>query len=916
MPTLPSPASPPPALVEPDEEDLHTVPFPQPCPLWLSDTPPPLLGTLPPEDNILSTSPPELETRAGRENFVASLPAAVKGPLNKPYGKPHRNISFVGETCFRHVIPHLVTSGFMDHNSTTKLTILSRPVWHFRNLLREYMHLDTAAIRGYTLYKDSASETTLNTQRIRLSSAALLQQGCNMEKLVRHIAGPHLATHRNVSRILAKLTPSCTPKHLAELKRTFTHGAPKYTNASNTEANLLKYYHYGNHSSVDQNPDVFQKVLVKDSRRGHVIILDDRLFQFIPNTHLTPQGLVDIDNPWKKPRAIFDSTFRPDEFSMAINDWTTKTTEPDVTYPGSFVRFLQWLWNLRITYPTQPIYLGDDDVTGAFRLIKLNPGVVGMHMYRFNGHLIAATGQTFGDSFSPANFEPAAICRQSHARWLWVHRKNDILQRANSHVQKLEFRVDPTDSRPFSQANKDKHNPGVLDAHHNRLPPTYPMQVDDCLYADVQEHFPRTAAASVVALEDVFDGHHPYQDAPLSLEKLDPIHTEQRVLLGHYPDTRSMMVRLSPRRLAKITAFLECEGWLLPNHQATLRSIATVTGLLDSASEYFPWGRAQLLVIYGLLRNTIIHFSHRTTRQSRLRDKLKYTTRRMPKDMAYRLRFLKEKYVAQAMWNVKTPIAIPEDVRRSLVTIYKYMKTNQPWEQPIGHIVERTPWSTSTSDASTKAIGVSIPAIRAWCLLPYSAELCSRIEAKKVHINSLEFIGLLLAYIMVLERYNADPSQFPPHPILRALGDNKAANAWWSKMSTASTAGRNLLKLYAEYQLLAPLCSVPKHIKGVDNVVADTISRPHELWHPHLTTIHNVPYSTLVQQVCRHYKGKRRWDLFLVSAELASLLSSLLSSDLITERPRKPKTSGQFVPAASISSSGFQPEACSRFSFL
>ena len=92
MPTLPSPASPPPALVEPDEEDLHTVPFPQPCPLWLSDTPPPLLGTLPPEDNILSTSPPELETRAGRENFVASLPAAVKGPLNKPYGKPHRNM--------------------------------------------------------------------------------------------------------------------------------------------------------------------------------------------------------------------------------------------------------------------------------------------------------------------------------------------------------------------------------------------------------------------------------------------------------------------------------------------------------------------------------------------------------------------------------------------------------------------------------------------------------------------------------------------------------------------------------------------------------------------------------------------------------------------------------------------------------
>ena len=54
-------------------------------------------------------------------------------------------------------------------------------------------------------------------------------------------------------------------------------------------------------------------------------------------------------------------------------------------------------------------------------------------------------------------------------------------------------------------------------------------------------------------------------------------------------------------------------------------------------------------------------------------------------------------------------------------------------------------------------------------------------------------------------------------------------------MGTASHMGQNLLKLYAEYQLLAPVCSVTEHIKGENNVVADAISRPDQLFSPPLT---------------------------------------------------------------------------------
>ena len=43
----------------------------------------------------------------------------------------------------------------------------------------------------------------------------------------------------------------------------------------------------------------FKKVIVKDNKRGNILMFDKRVLWFIPNLHLTPQAMVDIDNKWK-----------------------------------------------------------------------------------------------------------------------------------------------------------------------------------------------------------------------------------------------------------------------------------------------------------------------------------------------------------------------------------------------------------------------------------------------------------------------------------------------------------------------------------------------------------------------------------------------------------------------------------------
>ncbi|KAG7373099.1 hypothetical protein IV203_033823 [Nitzschia inconspicua] len=51
--------------------------------------------------------------------------------------------------------------------------------------------------------------------------------------------------------------------------------------------------------------------------------------------------------------------------------------------------------------------------------------------------------------------------------------------------------------------------------------------------------------------------------------------------------------------------FLKQEKWFQPR-MAKLVEIATVIGMIDSAAEFFPWARVQVLVLRDLLRGYIL----------------------------------------------------------------------------------------------------------------------------------------------------------------------------------------------------------------------------------------------------------------------------------------------------------------------
>ena len=135
--------------------------------------------------------------------------------------------------------------------------------------------------------------------------------------------------------------------------------------------------------------------------------------------HLTPQGVVDLNTVHKNPRPIFDSTFRPYPWCSAINDRTSKDNEPRLTFASAELGFMTWLYNLRITYPDVEIYIADDDVSGAFRLMKYHPNLMALHTSIQAGYAVVNTGGTFGDNTSPSNFDPIGLARRIRASALW-----------------------------------------------------------------------------------------------------------------------------------------------------------------------------------------------------------------------------------------------------------------------------------------------------------------------------------------------------------------------------------------------------------------------------------------------------------------------------------------------------------------
>jgi hypothetical protein len=837
--------------------------------------------------------------RREREFFVENnLPSRIRAMLDQPFGKENLEQCFSAEPCLRHVLLPLVKSTYLDQANWTALQVAYRPASTLASLLKEYTSIDFRPLQGYP---KSWKNNEIDQNRVRMATSALLHFEGDAAALVRWIGGPHTGAHRDVPATIKYLEGKINPSTLADLERIFLHGIPSQCNASATEANFQVYLAYGNHNSVDEDKEKTYKSLLKDHSRGYCLAFDERILHFVLNCHITPGGLVNLDHQFKPVRPIFDSSFRPQHWCHGINDWTSKTSEPAIQFADSFMKFLTWIYNLRITYPNREIYPIDDDVSGAFRHAKYHPNVVAMHSYLRSGYLAMATGGTFGDNTTPGNWEAIALGRQQLAQFLW--KDPETLNTADPFMPKLT--VSPAPSATvvalFTPADADAYNQGVLDEAGNRRPPQYDHHVDDNLYADVEEHVHQTVASSMLSLFNILgqptDNRVPN---PFSEEKFENELTHTRKTVGYHIDTRRLTIGLLPYKRTRAIELLA--SWL-QQKDFNLLEIAALHGVLESLTRFNRWGRSWFFALQNALRHELNRRYYIVKRIYEKKDNGEVLKHQLPTNLHHRIQSIIAQEKAKLLWNSRYRMTLTNNVSVCLQVIHDYLvDETRAWEESIGFIIKRQPHAITIGDASKLGGGAHCDNLEYWFDLIWSPTVRHGVTNLKstdlgfVHINCLEFIVVIIQLAAVIVRLRTlsseqcarfFPNGIPAQPVCQCLTDNIASMAWVNKVTTKSLQGQNLIGIYAEILHHSNIGVNSEHIRGILNTRADDISRP---------ISPNLSLAVRHEQIFLKHNCLRTWDFFLPNPELLQLLYSALFTKPSPVPPKVPKNLGRFVP--------------------
>lgn len=324
-------------------------------------------------------------------------------------------------------------------------------------------------------------------------------------------------------------------------------------NASSTHQNFLDFFRYGNHSSIKKDIGKTMKVMNKEDKNQYLILLPSWIARFIRHLHLTPQGL--LVKPGKNDRLIWDGSFIPNWQATCINMMLSQKTEPNIIYGETFMRLLETIWNLRISYPVSDILLFDDDINGAFRHCKYHPDVVSAFAFIIAQFLFIPLGGTFGSITSPENFDPIARARIHLAEFLSDRR--DLLSKYKHIIDKIKFSDEPKSDTKFVPAVKDAIHKGVKDLKKTK----YNMFVDDSLFVQIRELIKHAMAASIEALFIIlgFPETEKRQN-PLSLDKyFESVCSYERIQLGMNVNTRMMSVGLTEKK--RLSMLDELSHW-------------------------------------------------------------------------------------------------------------------------------------------------------------------------------------------------------------------------------------------------------------------------------------------------------------------------------------------------------------------
>lgn len=831
---------------------------------WLIDCQIPLLRMLGAVDEAttdrLEEAFPGLDRQFGASPIRAPAPYLRRQRYG--FGRDHCKVSSTYES---HLSPFTAMHfawDFLAVADRRKLASMFPPMTAYSNLRRRATYLEIDSLRAS---RGKASEEDLelpvDKRRSYKMAVALLRFDFIYPRLIRWLGGLYTYEHRNFEAVWDVVehcaepipVPPGYPKvdynHAWKL---FDQGAPLESHFNTKFEEIWLRERYDNHPPLQQVLDKVIAKFNKEERLSYHVLLPRSLWAFIPGLVISPMNFVQrpgdpagricVDPssrlpstaqfiaqetladesaeaqsgkenapPRAKPpprrkrprRAFTRDTAAPNLYTPDTGAEGAEDINPKVYYATALKRFLTWIWRLRMDHPDGIIYLSYDDISAAFHRILYHPEIAKVYSMVFMEWLVIPTGLIFGAKNSPSLYMVPAELRAHMAAVV------DVFDRVVTELAaEVRLVVAPTQNpAPIPRAIPDAMHGPISEEGGDRAA----SFVDDTGLAGTPDTIRNIINRSILAAYLTFGFPDESDSQPvINAIKFPKDVSEQLKYLGFEIDSQAMMCEWPLEKREKLAGMLD-DYWLNP----------------DPSVKITPSRASRPL---GLIRHgapiSVLGVYHSMRLQHSLNDAL---------SKVQRGRFgSKNKRAFRNWWNHHD---LGRDVQcelelRILRPTLTDLKWAHIWRRPIGLMVRRQ-WTIKTlGDASYQGLGGFCTQLR--CMWRLSREDLQHFGFPMhedeplpgedgTHINILEFIALIIGLWLALTL--APPGS---QPVLLATGDNTSALSWMYHASRTKTpVVRRLARFCQALLTYHPhhFALQKEHVKGVDNEVADVLSR-------------------------------------------------------------------------------------------
>ena len=640
------------------------------------------------------------------------------------------------------------------------------------NVMYDVMMVDVVRLRDVDFWDlkqprlNYAQQVEISNERINKATACAIYYGLNPSMVIRFIKGEYVGESRDSSAILSAVSQHINEDDCRHIERIINQGCPSFLNFEERYENKHAVLRRGNQTTFLEHPEVTAKAVNKEEKNSHILPFKGWLVYFSPYCRATPQGIREKNGKF---RVIFDASTRltPDE--IVLNDVTNRDDEAEIDFGKAKLNLLINIYNWRISYPNEKIYLALADITACFRFPRISADVAGAFGFVAEGKYFVSTSMVFGSNISAnawdalrrgiQNTIPTLSQRTdlvevheeliSQLRWAeensshtepategsirtpttcFVGKKNEGEKSPSnfSDSSSIIHHADTESPSKFNDSLRIIHhadtelvqafpctiNRGVLDETGILLPMKANVYVDDILMAAVfRANILRLLAATIEGIFLVCGRPDiSLRQCPLSLEKWHELVVgPTQIVLGLSLDTNKMTVGITEDYIQQVRSLLQ--KWDPSRRFFNVSDMQKLVGKLARLGEGAPW-------IYKLMSHlyTSLAFALKSNTELLNRSSLGFRelvnqikTKNFSGNQSDHQRHIKfaMKEASRMINKHKHKYLVNETMREELNFISDALTPDSGinFETPIAHLIPRTPTALIIGDSSLIACG-------------------------------------------------------------------------------------------------------------------------------------------------------------------------------------------------------------------